>query len=126
MYLLDTDVLIDIQRGHSPAIAWFSSLSELPSISGFVAMELVQNTQNKQQLYKTLQLIAPLPIVWPAEADCVRALSDFTTYHLSHNVGLIDSLIAACAVGGSFTLCTFNKKHFRVIPGLKIVQPYSR
>ncbi|MEH2249506.1 hypothetical protein [Nostoc sp.] len=26
MYLLDTDVLIDIQRGHAPAITWFASL----------------------------------------------------------------------------------------------------
>ncbi|WP_242027342.1 MULTISPECIES: hypothetical protein [unclassified Sphaerospermopsis] len=29
MYLLDTDILIDIQRGHAPAIAWFSGLLEI-------------------------------------------------------------------------------------------------
>ena len=46
MYLLDTDVLIDIQRGHTPAINWFSSLTELPSIPDFVVMELVQNSKN--------------------------------------------------------------------------------
>ena len=28
MYVLDTDVLIDIQRGHAPALAWFASLTE--------------------------------------------------------------------------------------------------
>jgi hypothetical protein len=33
--LLDTDVLIDIQRGLTPAIDWFSSLAELPSVPGF-------------------------------------------------------------------------------------------
>lgn len=32
MYLLDTDILIDIQRGHAPAITWFASLSQLPSV----------------------------------------------------------------------------------------------
>jgi len=36
MYLLDTDILIDVQRGYLPAIAWFSSLTEIPSIPGFV------------------------------------------------------------------------------------------
>jgi predicted nucleic acid-binding protein len=91
MYILDTDILIDIQRGHTPAIASFSSLLEIPSIPGFVAMELIQDSQNKQQVRKTLQLVvAPLP------------------------------------VGRNATLCTFNVKHYRIIPKLSIEQPYSR
>ncbi|MBF2096884.1 MAG: VapC toxin family PIN domain ribonuclease [Gloeomargaritaceae cyanobacterium C42_A2020_066] len=91
MYLLDTDILIDIQRGFTPALGWFASLQELPSIPGFVVMEMIQDAQNKQQIRKALQLVAPLPVVWPTETDCMRALSDFTAYHLSHKVGLIDS-----------------------------------
>jgi predicted nucleic acid-binding protein len=39
--LLDTDILIDIQRGHAPALTWFSSLPELSFVPGFVVMELV-------------------------------------------------------------------------------------
>lgn len=54
------------------------------------------------------------------------ALSNFTSYHLSHNLGLIDSLIAACAIGLPAVLCTFNVKHYRVVPGLQIQQPYVR
>jgi predicted nucleic acid-binding protein len=126
MYLLDTDVLIDIQRGHAPAITWFASLSELPSVPGFVVMELIQDSQNKQQLSNALKLVAPLPIVWATEADLIRALSNFTTYHLSHSLGLLDALIAACAVGQGATLCTFNVKHYRVVPGLVMAQPYIR
>ena len=126
MYLLDTDVLIDIQRGHEPAIAWFSSLTDVPSIPGFVVMELVQDSQNAQQVRKALQLVAPLPVIWASEVDCARALSDFTTYHLSNRLGLLDALIASCAVGRSLTLCTFNVKHYRVVPDLKIAQPYAR
>jgi predicted nucleic acid-binding protein len=89
-------------------------------------MELIQDAQNKEQVRKVLQLVAPLPIVWPTETDCARALSDFTAYHLSHKVGLIDALIAACAVGRNATLCTFNVKHYQVIAGLSMEQPYSR
>ncbi|MBE9155810.1 VapC toxin family PIN domain ribonuclease [Nodosilinea sp. LEGE 06152] len=126
MYLVDTDVMIDIQRGYGPALTWFASLSDLPSIPGFVVMKLIQDAQNKQQVRKVLQLVAPLAIVWPTETDCARALSDFTAYHLSHKVGLIDALIAACAVGRNSTLCTFNVKHYQVISGLSMEQPYSR
>ncbi len=125
MYIVDTDVMIDIQRGYGPALTWFASIPELPSIPGFVVMELIQDAQNKQQVRKVLQLVAPLAIVWPTETDCSRALSDFTAYHLSHKVGLIDALIAACAVGRSATLCTFNVKHYQVISGLSMEQPYS-
>jgi predicted nucleic acid-binding protein len=126
MYLLDTDVLIDIQRGYTPAIDWFYSLSDIPSIPGFVVMELIQDSQNMQQVRKSLQLVAPLPVVWATEADCARALSDFTTYHLSNSLGLLDALIAACAVGRGLTLCTFNVKHYRVVPNLVMAQPYVR
>lgn len=94
MYLVDTDVLVDIQRGHTPAIAWFASLTTLPSVPGFVVMELVQDAQNAQQVRQALKLVAPLPVVWPAEADCSRALADFTAYNLSHGLGLLDALIA--------------------------------
>ena len=126
MYLLDTDVLIDIQRGHTPAIDWFSSLTDLPSVPGFVVMELVQASQNTQQVRRALQLVAPLPVVWTTAADCARALSDFTTYHLSDRLGLIDALIAACAVGKGLALCTFNVKHYRVVLNLVTAQPYTR
>ena len=125
-YLLDKDVLIDIQRGHASALSWFAGLTELPSVPGFVVMELAQDAQNRQQVRQALRLIAPLPVVWPTEADCNRALSDFTAYHLSHSLGLLDALIAACAVGLSATLCTFNVKHYRIVPGLITVQPYTR
>lgn len=83
-------------------------------------MELVQDAHNTQEVRRALKLVAPLQIVWPTEVDCARALSDFTVYHLSHGLGLLDSIIAACAVGLSATSYTFNDKHHRVVPGLVI------
>jgi predicted nucleic acid-binding protein len=81
MYLLDTDILIDIQRGHPPAVSWFSALKDVPSIPGIVVMELVQDAKNAHQVQKALKLVSPLPVAWPTEADCNRALSDFTKFH---------------------------------------------
>ncbi len=59
VYVLDTDILIDIQRGHASALAWFTTLTELPSVPGFVIMELVQGAQNAQQMRQVLKLVAP-------------------------------------------------------------------
>jgi predicted nucleic acid-binding protein len=126
VYLLDTDILIDIQRGHAPAITWFAGLDELLLVSGFTVMELIQDAPSVQHVRKALKLVAPFPVVWPTEAECGCALADFATYHLSHGLGLLDALIAACAIGRSATLCTFNVKHYAAISGLATEQPYSR
>lgn len=126
MELVDTDVLIDVQHRRPPAVIWFTGLKSLPAVPGFVVMELVQDARNKREVQQALNLVAPMRIVWPTDADCIHALSAFTTYHLSHNLGLLDALIAACAVGHSATLYSFNAKHFRVVPGLIVSQPYVR
>jgi predicted nucleic acid-binding protein len=126
VYLLDTDVHIDIQREYAPALTWFATLMELPAVPGLVGMELIQDAQNARQVRQALKLVAPLPVVWPTPADCQRALTDFIAYHLSHNLSLLDALIGACAIGLSATLCTFNVKLYRVVPGLVMVQPYTR
>ncbi len=126
MYLLDTDILIDIQRGHAPALAWFAGMTELPLVSGFTVMELIQDAPSVQHVRKALKLVSPLTIVWPTEAQCSRTLANFAAYHLSHGLGLLDALIAACATGRSMTLCTFNVKHYATVPELVTEQPYAR
>ncbi len=126
MLLLDTDILIDVQRGHAAALPWFASLAEVPSVPGLVVMELIQGARDARQVREALRLTAPLPVVWPTTADCQRALADFTALHVSQGLGLLDALIAACAVGRSAELCTFNDKHYRMVPGLVTVRPYSR
>lgn len=126
MELVDSDVLIDVQRGHPPALAWFAGLTDLPAVPGIVVMELIQDARNALEVRQAQKLVAPLRIVWPTEADCTQALSHFAAYHLSHGLGLLDALIAACALSLSATLYTFNDKHYRIVPGLVIAQPYTR
>lgn len=126
MELLDTDVLIDIQRGHPNAVAWYGGLPDWPTIPGFVLMELIQDANNAAEVSQSRQLVTPLTLVWPTQVDCQRALADFAQYHLSHGLGLIGGRIAATAVGLSATLRTLNVKHFRIVPQLIIRQPYSR
>jgi predicted nucleic acid-binding protein len=123
--LLDTDVLIDILRGFPPAVAWINSPPVAPvGLPGMVALELLQGCRNLAEQQRAETLLRRFLLHWPTAADCARALADFTTYHLSHDLGIMDALIGETAVGLGLPLATFNVKHYGVIPGLRTVQPY--
>jgi len=125
--LLDTDIMIDLQRRHPPALQWFRTVrpGEV-GICGLVAMELVQDARNATEARAADVLIGPLAIVWPSEVACQAAMADFRNLHLSHGLGLIDSLIASTARASGAMLCTFNRKHFAAVPNLICQQPYIR
>jgi predicted nucleic acid-binding protein len=125
MNLLDTDVAVDILRNHSPAVAWLQSLGATPlGLPGLVVMELLQGCQNKNEQQRVEQFCQPYALFWPTVADCDRALQDFAAFHLSYNLGLLDTLIAHTAAGLREPLATFNVKHYGVINGLITMQPY--
>ena len=123
---MDTDVLIDLERKHPPADAWFAALPHLPAIPGFAAMELLNGSRSQSDRLLIETFLRPFSIVWPTEADMDRALRKYTPLRLSDGLGLIDALIAATAVGRGEALLTFKVKHYRAVPGLAIHQPYIR
>lgn len=125
MELIDTDVLIDIQRGLGAVADWFATDPDV-GVPGFVVMELVQDARNSDEVQKALALVDGLEVVWPSEEECQTALEEFSTLHLSHGLGLLDALIAATAVGHGGVLNTFNERHYRMFPGLTTVRPYRR
>jgi len=87
-------------------------------------MELVQDARNKREVATARSLVAPFDILWPTQSDCEVAHKEFERLHRSHNLGLIDALIAATVVGSSGELVTRNSKHYRAFPGLTLVRPY--
>jgi len=123
--LLDSDIMIDVLRGHAPALNWLASVSATSiGLPGLVAMELVAGCRNMAE-QQTLQLrLAGFSIHWPSPADCYRAYVDFGNFRLSHNLGILDALIGHTAIGLGEPLATFNIKHFRVVSGLATLQPY--
>lgn len=127
MILVDTDVMIDIMRGHGPAVTWLGSLgAEEVGIPGLVAMELLQGCRNREEQNQLERLLRPHQRYWPSQADCDRAFDDVAAYHLSHHLGVLDALIAETAVGLNSQLATFNTKHYGVVANARIVQPYKR
>lgn len=125
--LLDTDVMIDLQRGFPAAVAWYASVPDgMIALPGHVLMELYQDAQNRQQTIAVDRLTSDFPLIWPTDSEALQAVANFRLLHLSHGIGLLDTLTAATALSLSVPLCTFNRKHYRQIPGLVIEQPYTR
>ncbi len=127
MIFLDTDVMVDILRKYPPAVEWLDSLGpEEIGIPGVVAMELLQGCRNRAEQQKVERTLDPQRLFWPDQVDCERAYEDFAAYHLSHQVGILDALIAETAAGSAVQLATFNVKHYDVVRRLQTIQPYPK
>lgn len=126
MRVLDTDVLVDLLRFYPPAMSWFASLTDVSLVPGYAVFELLAGCNNALAVQRLRRWLRPFRIYWPTTADCERALQNYARLSLSHSLGILDALIAECAIGLGTPLCTFNVRHFRAVPGLVIQQPYQR
>ena len=126
MKLIDADILVDVLRGGSPAVNWLQSVEPAPMIPGLAMLELIQGCANQSQTDHARSMFELFALAWPSDGDCDSALDAFPRLHLRDGTGLIDVLIAYTALGLDAELCTFNVKHFRNVPGLRIEQPYKR
>jgi predicted nucleic acid-binding protein len=126
MILIDTDVMIDMLREYRPAILWLNSIDDEIVLSGYVVMELIQGCKTRAEQKRLQNVLKDFVTVWPNSDVCDAAVDIFTKFHLSHNLGIIDSLIGQTAVALNLPLYTFNTRHYSVIPDLRLVEPYLR
>lgn len=95
-------------------------------ISGFTALEMIQGCRDKTQQRAVSKILSLCRVERLSQQDCKTAFQLFSHYHLSHSLGMIDALIAQTALSLNQPLYTFNHKHYRMIEGLQIIQPYQR
>lgn len=127
MILLDTDVLIDILRGHPTAKRWIENNADIDfAIHGVVAMEIVQGSRNKAELQHNRRLLKGFKIVWPDSAEFQLAFELLSQHNLAVGIGIPDCLIAATAISRSLILHSFNAKHYQALPNLQLQTPYQR
>ncbi|NLI76560.1 MAG: type II toxin-antitoxin system VapC family toxin [Candidatus Riflebacteria bacterium] len=128
MVLVDTDVLVDLQRQFPPAIAWLRSLHpQTPlGISGFSLLELMEGAANRLEMQRIRKALDRFPLFWPTSGDYRRAVATFARCRLSHHIGIVDVLIGETAVGLGVAIHTFNGKHLSAVARLEIVEPCSR
>jgi len=126
MLVLDTDIMVDVQRGFSPALEWLAQLPESPAITVITVLELLRGCRNLREQQSVERLLTQMPVLYLSESACIRAVNYFRAFHLSHGIGILDTLIAAIAVTHDAILCSFNEKHYQMVPDLQLMKPYSR
>lgn len=127
MPLLDTDIMIDVLRNYPPALGGLRSVGEESIVlPGFVVMALYQGCQNKSEHAKVGRVLKSCRVVWPSEQVCSEAAAMYSNHHLNSGLGILDALIGQTSIALGLPLHTFNEKHYRVIPGLRTIQPYPK
>ena len=88
------------------------------------AFELLAGCRNLKEQQATVRSLATLDITEIESGDSIQAFQWYRSFHLSRGIGFLDCFIAAAARRLGCSVYTLNAKHFRIIPGLKVVSPY--
>ncbi len=121
--VVDTSVLIDHLRGGSYLTALLKSVDNKTSffISSIVIFELFsgKSTENKDAAAKVYRLISSFEIIEVTPSIATRAGELYRD--VDNSLDFPDYIIAATALEIGADIATLNKKHFRRINGLRLV-----
>lgn len=90
-------------------------------VSVVTVMELLVGSRNKPHMYEILELFQRFEIVQIDEQISLKALALIEEYFLSHGLLVADAMIAATALISDVEFATKNKRDFRYIEGLRLV-----
>ncbi len=119
--VLDTNVLIEILKNNQNMIKQVESLSPPLFVSVISAMELLYGALNKSELKKLQQFLSLFTIIQLDEKISQKAFTLIAQYAKSHTLDIPDALIAASCLENNKTLFTYNRKDFRFIPKLTLL-----
>lgn len=127
MYLLDTDTLIYFLKGHPGVVERFRASAATPKAFSVITYgELIYGCRKSERVAENLARVYRLAELYPV-VDVTRATMDTfgeIKARLSASgvtVDDFDLLIGCTALALNYAVVTNNAKHYRHIPGLKVV-----
>ena len=135
MHLLDTDTLTHLYAGNTNAIARLNAVEDAEvGITIITKAEILRGrieylikAENKDSLlkaqellFRTEELLAELLIV-PISQKAADEFERLRKVSKLRKVGRADLLIASISLANRATLVTRNTKHFKQIPGVRVV-----
>jgi predicted nucleic acid-binding protein len=121
-YLLDTCIIIDFFRGNEQAISFMNSLTTPPFLSSLTIAELYAGVREGKERTLLDEFSKQFPIISLDYAQAKQGGLYRRQYSKSHNIGMIDALLAAIAIDKNLTLITKNLKHFPMLQN--VLSPY--
>ena len=122
--LVDTDVMIDLLRGHQAAVVWVRENAANITLSAITVAELYAGFKGDDEKRLMDDLVGLFQIL-PVTAQVAQQGGLYRQrYRPSHGVGLADALIAATAVAHNARLVSLNRKHFPMLDVVEI--PYRK
>jgi predicted nucleic acid-binding protein len=122
--LIDSSVVIDILRNYPLAVTWIQVQPEPPGITPIVWMESITGAQNKVAQMDVLRVLSGFSIEYLTHAEMAWAMQQLLAFRLSHNVAVLDCLIASVNYRLQVPLYTQNLKHFTPLLGPLAQKPY--
>lgn len=123
--IVDSCILIDLSRRLPAAVAYLAELEAsgvVPAISALSVTEILRGVRQESEKLLFEALFDRWEIV-PVDFEIAVEGADYMkTFRRSHNLDIVDALIAATASTLGKPLATLNLKHFPMFPDLK--RPY--
>jgi predicted nucleic acid-binding protein len=132
--VLDTSILIDDERRRLDVRQMLLGLAlDKTDEFGVSAVSLMEpshgivraKTSAARQVRETFldDLRAAVPTIAVTDEIAIRAGEiDGTLRQAGLTIGMADAMIAATALVNRYAVATFNVKHFKVVPDLKVVE----
>jgi predicted nucleic acid-binding protein len=121
--LLDTNIIVDLLRGYTPAQQWIAKQTDL-ALSRVVWLEAIEGALNANEVRLIVNLLNEFELVEQTISDFDWATRQLIRYRLSHQIDAFDCLIAAPSYRLQLPLYTRNLKHFTPLLGRLVEQPY--
>jgi predicted nucleic acid-binding protein len=124
--LVETTILVDFLRRSVPAADYLDATRARANLicSVVTKAELIVGSRTRAELRAIDQLLARFELESITTGDSVRGLILLRKFYHARGVGFHDCLLGAAAIRLRVPVATLNEKHFRALPGVKVIRPY--
>ena len=129
--IVDADVIIRGEKGDFDFRAWVATEPEESfAIAAITVAELWHGVERAASSHRSKRkhylqaILSVLPILTYTERTAYLHAKLWAKLQATGQmIGYYDLLVAATALELDYRVATFNARHFKLVPGLKVIQP---